>query len=216
MFTLPPLPYPESALEPLMSRETLATHYGKHHAAYVEKTNKLMKDAKIAGASLEDVVRQARAANEKKLFNNAAQAWNHAFFWNCLSPQPAAQPGAALSDAIDDAFGSVAKFRTKALDEGENHFGSGWLWLVSDARGKLSLKSLHDADTPIAEEGAIPILTCDLWEHAYYLDHKNARRAFLEVFFDQLRDWRFADAQYDSVRGKSAPWRYPPPQSKAA
>lgn len=216
MFTLPPLPYAETALAPHMSRETLATHHGKHHAAYVDKTNKLLKDTDIKASSLEDVVREAHRRGAEKLYQNAAQAWSHAFFWNCMSPDRAPSAGAELQVAIDAAFGSFDKFHKQALEEGGGHFGSGWLWLVADRSGALTLKSMHDADTPIVEAGVTPIFTCDLWEHAYYLDHKNARPAYLETFFERLIDWRFADSQYGAARSGAAAWRYPPPEAKAA
>lgn len=215
MFIHPPLPYALDALEPHMSRETLATHYGKHHAAYVEKTNKLMQQEGVSEAPLEEVIREAKRAGLTSLYQNAAQAWNHAFFWNCMAPDREAAPGKALLKAIEESFGSQDAFRKEALDQGEKHFASGWLWLVATKAGAVSLKDMHDADTPVTG-GGMPVLVCDLWEHAYYLDHKNARRAFLETFFDKLCDWRFADAQFAAAMTGSAGWAYPAPRRKAA
>ncbi|MET0183357.1 MAG: superoxide dismutase [Caulobacterales bacterium] len=216
MFVLPKLPYALDALVPHMSRETLDTHYNKHHAAYVEKTNALMKEDNISDTELEEVIIAAYAAGNAKLFNQAAQAWNHAFFWNSMSPKPAAAPAQALTEAINKAFGNYDDFRAAALEKGVAQFGSGWLWLVSDARGAVSLKTTHDADNPLINPGEHALLTCDLWEHAYYLDHKNERKKFLEGFFGNLVDWRFADGQYASATGRGAGWRYPEAQRSAA
>lgn len=216
MFIQPPLPYALDALEPHMSRDTLSTHYGKHHAAYVEKTNKLVKEAGITASALEDVIAKAKRDGLTGLYQNAAQAWNHAFFWECMSPERTPAPGEALSRAIAESFGSLEAFREKAISQGEKHFASGWLWLTTTKNGALSLIDLHDADTPIAAGGGAPILVCDLWEHAYYLDHKNARRAFLEVFFDKLCDWRFVDAQFEAALSGGTGWRYPAAHRKAA
>lgn len=216
MFIHPPLPYGLDALAPHMSRDTLATHYGKHHAAYVEKTNKLIGETGVSAGALEDVIRAAKEGGHTALYQNAAQAWNHAFFWECMGPDRTVAPGDALAKAIDQSFGSFDAFRQKALEQGEKHFASGWLWLVADKSGAVALKDMHDADTPVAADGGAPILVCDLWEHAYYLDHKNARRAFLETFFDKLCTWRFADAQFKSATSGGASWRYPAPQQKAA
>lgn len=207
MFELPPLPYDEDALAPAMSRDTLATHHGKHHAAYIEKTNALLAARAWNETSLEAVVRRAHQEKEQKLFNNAAQAWNHAFFWQCLTPQAQGGPQGQLVEAISAKFGALAEFRDQFLTEGEEHFGSGWLWLCVGADKNISLLTLHDAQTPIVDPAATPILTCDLWEHAYYLDHKNARRAFLETVFDKLLNWRFAETQFDAV-SKSGGWTF--------
>jgi len=214
-FVLPPLPYPYAALAPHMSEDTLRTHHGKHHAAYIEKTNKLVKAEGLAPLSLEDTIADARKRGDKALFNNAAQAWNHAFFWQCMAPDGARQPGAPLSEALTQAFGSADRFKKAAIEEGVAHFGSGWVWLTADANGVLKLESRHDADTPIGN-GATPLLTIDVWEHAYYLDHKNERPKFLESFFANLIDWRFVDAQFDAATGRSAPWKFPADHKDAA
>lgn len=206
MFDLSPLPFAANALEPLMSRTTLETHHGKHHAAYIKKTNALIEENGWNETSLEEIVRRAAQEKSVSLFNNAAQAWNHAFFWQCLTPQPAPVSG-DLKSAIERKFGSVAGFRGRFLDKGEQHFGSGWLWLSIGADSELALTDLHDAQTPIIDSGITPILTCDLWEHAYYLDHKNQRRVFLEAMFDKLLNWRFAQRQYESAKNGGA-WRF--------
>lgn len=216
MFVHPPLPYAAGALAPHMSSDTLETHHGKHHKAYVEKTNRLGEEAGLAETALEAVIVEAKRRGHRALYQNAAQAWNHAFFWHCLSPDRPDRPGQALAAAIERAFGSFEGFRQTALDKGETHFASGWLWLTADRTGALALSDLHDADTPLAAAGPAPILVCDLWEHAYYLDHKNERRAFLATFFDQLCDWRFVEAQFEAAVRGAPGWRYPPPHRKAA
>lgn len=201
MFELPPLPFAENALEPAMSRETLATHHGKHHAAYIRKTNALLEEKHWNETSLEGVIRRAHQEKAQQLFNNAAQAWNHAFFWQSLTPRAqGAGPTGRLAEAVSGKWGGLDKLRAEFLDKGENHFASGWLWLCVGADKDISLIDLHDAQTPIVDPNITPLLTCDLWEHAYYLDHKNARRAFLETVFDKLLNWRFAEAQFASVQ----------------
>jgi Fe-Mn family superoxide dismutase len=200
MFQLPPLPFTESALEPLMSRDTLATHHGKHHAGYIKKTNAALEERANAPRRLEDVVRLAAREKDDKLFNNAAQAWNHGFFWQSLAPDGGGQPQGELARAIDQAFGSFDAFRDDAKSKGEGHFASGWLWLVANGQGKVSLTDLHDAQTPIVDPAVTPLFTCDLWEHAYYLDYKNERAKFLDAFFDKLVNWRFAESQYAAAR----------------
>ncbi len=211
MFKLPDLPYPLDALEPAMSRDTLATHHGKHHAGYIKKTNAMLAERPDAPAQLEDVVRMAWREQAKPLFNNAAQAWNHAFFWHCLAPsQQRTEASGDLRAAIERAFGSFDAFKDEAKAKGEGHFASGWLWLVADPGGAVRLIDLHDADTPIKEAGATPLLVCDLWEHAYYLDYKNERGRFLDAFLNQLANWEFAQKQYaascnSSVKGYAFP-----------
>ncbi len=208
MFKLPPLPYPENALEPAISQTTMATHYSKHHAAYVKNLNAALAEMKDAPATLEEVVRMA-AKEKGPLFNNAAQAWNHAFFWNALSPE-AQQPGGALKAAIDRDLKSHQGFHDEFVDAGLKQFGSGWAWLVSDAKGALSIKKTHDAELPITDPGVTPLLVCDVWEHAYYLDYKNDRGAFLKAYVEKLANWRFAEKQYEAAKngGKGA-WVFP-------
>lgn len=213
MFQLPKLPYALDALAPHMSKTTVSTHYQKHHAAYVAKTNKLAKEAGVKATSLEDVIAAARRANNQALFNNAAQAWNHAVFWESLCPKPDPGPDPDLRSAIEGAFGDLKRFRKAYLDQGEQHFGSGWLWLLADARDQLEIATTHDAETP-ADSAQRVLIVCDLWEHAYYLDHKNARRAYLETVFDHLLNWDFADRQFAAHDGQA--WRHPKAQPAAA
>jgi len=209
MFKLPDLPFAATALEPHMSSDTLNTHHGKHHAGYVKKLNAALEERKDAPSSLEDVVRLARREQDKKLFNNAAQAWNHAFFWNSLTPESQGEPQGELRAAIEKAFGDLANFRQEAKAKGEGHFASGWLWLVSDKSGAVQLVDLHDADTPIADDKFIALSVCDLWEHAYYLDYKNERGKFLDAYLSTLINWRFAESQYAAAQKGERGWTYP-------
>lgn len=210
MIKLPDLPFAAEALEPLMSATTLRTHHDKHHAAYVKKTNAFMEERQgEKPTALEAIVRLAAKEGDKKLFNNAAQAWNHAFFWQSLTPDAGPGPSGGLARAIEAKFKSLDAFAEQFATQGEGHFASGWLWLVAEADGSVALKDMHDAATPIAEGAATPLLTCDLWEHAYYLDYKNERRRFLETFYTKLANWRFAEAQYDAVRANGPTWTYP-------
>jgi len=209
MFKLPPLPYSEEALAPHMSADTLRTHHGKHHAAYIKKMNAALEERSDAPATLEEVVRLAAREKDKKLFNNAAQAWNHAFFWNSMTPDKQAAPQGALAAAIDKQFGGLEAFIGEARPKGENHFASGWLWLNADKTGALQLTDLHDADTPIVDPAVTPIFVVDVWEHAYYLDHKNDRAAFLKGWFENLINWRFAESQYDAALSGQPGYRFP-------
>jgi Fe-Mn family superoxide dismutase len=207
MYVLPPLPYGHDALAPTIGGDTLRTHHGKHHKRYVDVTNE------IVGAQetrpLEEVVREAGSAGQRKLYNNAAQAWNHAFFWACMSPNPATPTG-ELAQAIARDFGGLEGLKARFVDEGANHFASGWAWLV--ARGdKLEVVSTHDAGSFDQLEGATPLLVCDVWEHAYYLDYKNDRKSFVEAWFDRVLDWSFAERQLQAGRGGDGGYRYPAP-----
>jgi len=183
---LPPLPYAKDALEPHMSRETLDYHYGKHHKAYVDKVNNLIGGTEFGDASLEELV--AESAGE--IFNNAAQVWNHTFFWNCLSPRRQS-PGREISRALE-ALGGFASFQTQFDKAASGLFGSGWTWLVKDARDTLKIMTTSNANTPL-RDGHVPLLTCDMWEHAYYIDHRNDRAAYLKNFW-QLVNWEFVAA----------------------
>jgi len=214
MYILPDLPYPHDALSPTVSADTLQTHHGKHHRAYVTKTNELAPKAGLAGRPLEEVVREARARGDSKLFNNAAQAWNHAFFWNSMTPRFRA-PSGELATRIGEAFGGLDALKQAFVDEGVNHFASGWVWLVAGAEG-LKVISTHDADDTLVREGLTPLLVCDLWEHAYYLDYKNDRKGFLERWFDQVANWAFAEAQLAAAAGQGQGYRYPAPQPEPA
>jgi Fe-Mn family superoxide dismutase len=210
MYVLPDLPYAYDALEPTISQETLRFHHDKHHRSYVEKTNELAAKAGLAGRPLEEVVREARSRGEAKLFNNAAQAWNHAFFWRSMSADGGSRPAGELAQAIERAFAGLEGLKKAFVEEGANHFASGWVWLVAGGEG-LKVISTHDADDTLVRDGVFPLLVCDLWEHAYYLDYQNDRKAFLAAWFDQVADWRFAEAQLAAASGQGQPFRYPPP-----
>jgi Fe-Mn family superoxide dismutase len=185
-FELPPLPYPKDALQPHMSAETFDYHHGKHHAAYVAKLNELTQGKPEANKSLEEIIR----SSEGPLFNNAAQVWNHTFFWNCMKPSGGGAPKGDLADAINRDFGGLDKFKEQFTAAAVGRFGSGWAWLVQD-KGKLSITTTPNAETPITTS-AKPLLTIDVWEHAYYIDYRNARPKFCEVFLANLVNWDFA------------------------
>jgi Fe-Mn family superoxide dismutase len=196
-FQLPDLPFAKDALAPHMSAETLDYHHGKHHRAYVNTTNELIaQKSELGGASLVQVVREAQRAGETKLFNNAAQLWNHSFFWQCLAPAQGQKPEGKLAHLIDDAFGSADAMLAKLKDEAVAHFASGWAWLVLD-RGTLRVTSLHDADTPIAHDGMVPLFTLDVWEHAYYIDYRNARPKFADAVLSNIVNWEFVGMNLD-------------------
>ena len=196
-FQLPDLPYDKNALEPHMSAETLDYHYGKHHKAYVNKTNELVQgDGDLSGASLIQVVKEAKRAGNNKLFNNSAQLWNHSFFWQCLAPAQGQQPDGKLAKLIEDRFGNTEAMLQKLHEEGVNHFASGWAWLVLD-RGSLRITSLHDADTPIVHDGMVPLFTLDVWEHAYYIDYKNERPKFATAVLQNIVNWDFVGQNLD-------------------
>ncbi len=190
---LPDLPYAKNSLEPHISAETLEYHHDKHHAKYVANLNDLVDGTEFADLPLEDVIRQSTG----KIFNNAAQAWNHAFYWDCLSPQGGGKPQGALAEAIDRQFGSFEQFQEKFNDSATSLFGSGWTWLVQDPDGRLAIESGGNADTPLADGGKKPLLTCDVWEHAYYIDYRNARPKYLEAFWN-LVNWSLVNQLYES------------------
>lgn len=208
-FKLPDLPYDAGALAPHISRTTMETHHGKHHAAYIKNMNAILAERADAPPTLEDVVRLAKREGDKKLFNNAAQAWNHGFFWQSLSPEAQAGPSGDLKTAIEKAFGSLETFNDEAKAKGVGHFASGWLWLVSDKGGAVSLRDMHDADTPVTDTAVTALLVCDLWEHAYYLDYKNERPKFIDAFLSKLANWRFAEAQFRAARSGVGGWSFP-------
>jgi superoxide dismutase, Fe-Mn family len=185
-FDLPPLPYPEDALEPVISRETLGLHHGKHHKKYVDTMNELLQKEPIQARTLEDVVRQAKG----KLFNNAGQAWNHDFYWKSLSPERQ-RPSGALARRIDADFGSYDRFVEQLAAAGNAQFGSGWAWLVEQG-GKLQIQATANADTPLAH-GIKCLLTIDVWEHAYYVDYRNQRDRYLARVIDERLNWKFAE-----------------------
>jgi superoxide dismutase, Fe-Mn family len=194
-FELPPLPYEKNALEPHMSAETFDYHYSKHHQAYVTNLNNLVKDTPLASQSLEQVI-LAVAKDDTKVgvFNNAAQVWNHTFFWNSMSPKGGGTPTGALADAITKTFGSIDKFKEDFKAAAVGQFGSGWAWLVVEG-GALKIVKTGNAGTPLTA-GQTPILTVDVWEHAYYIDYRNRRPDFVQTFLDKLVNWDFATANY--------------------
>ncbi|HBI21570.1 MAG TPA: superoxide dismutase [Fe] [Legionella sp.] len=185
-FTLPELPYAMDALSPHISKETLEYHYGKHHQAYVTNLNKLIVDSDFALMTLEQVIKKSSGG----IFNNAAQVWNHTFYWHCLSPNGGGEPSGKLADAIRLAFGSFAAFQEQFTQTAIATFGSGWAWLVQDEQDRLKIISTSNAATPMTE-GLTALLTCDVWEHAYYIDYRNARPTYLNAFW-QLVNWDFA------------------------
>ncbi|NIJ20431.1 Fe-Mn family superoxide dismutase [Sphingomonas naasensis] len=196
-FELPPLPYDKDALAPHMSAETLEFHHGKHHKAYVDKTNGFVTEKGLDGLKLSEVIKKAKETGDKGLFNNSAQVWNHSFFWQCLSPEKQAPTG-KLADLINDGFGSADALVKQLVTESTNHFASGWGWLVLDG-GKLKVTSLHDADTPVVYDGMQPLLTIDVWEHAYYVDYRNARPAYLDAVSANLINWDFVAQNLDGA-----------------
>lgn len=195
-FELAPLPYGPDALGEYMSAETLAFHHGKHHRAYVDKLNGLLADKPGEGGSLVEVIRSAHDRRDSQTFNNAAQIWNHNFYWRCLAPPGGQKPTGRLAEMIDDGFGSVEALLGTLKEEAVGHFSNGWAWLVLD-RGKLAVTSLHDADTPSVHEGMKPLLTLDVWEHAYYIDYRNARADFAEKVLGNIIDWDFVAQNLD-------------------
>lgn len=215
MITLPELPYQYDALAPVISADTMHFHHDKHHATYVKTTNELLTQDGGGPRDLERIVVDAHGSGDKKLFNNAAQAWNHGFFWMCMSPDRQS-PGGELAGAIASAFGDLPSLKNTFVTEGAGHFGSGWVWLMADGAGALSVVTTHDAANPLVEGGLTPVLVCDLWEHAYYLDHKNDRKGFLGAWFDNLPNWDFAASQWSAARSRGQAWRYPAPSSSMA
>ncbi|MBS3965188.1 MAG: superoxide dismutase [Fe] [Methylomonas sp.] len=191
-FELPALPYANDALTPHISPETIEYHYGKHHQTYVTNLNNLVPGTEFDGMSLEDIVKKSSGG----IFNNAAQVWNHTFYWNCLSPNGGGAPTGGLANAIDRAFGSFDKFKEEFTKCAVTTFGSGWAWLVKNPNGTLELVSTSNAGCPLTT-GQTPILTCDVWEHAYYIDFRNLRPKYLEAFW-ALVNWEFASANYDA------------------
>jgi Fe-Mn family superoxide dismutase len=191
---LPALPYAHDALEPYMSKETLDYHYGKHHKTYVDTLNKLIEGTKFQDRALEDVIR----TSEGKIFNNAAQAWNHTFFWNCMGPGCGGDPSDELASAILNKFKSFSEFKKKFSEAAVAQFGSGWAWLVRNKDGSLAIETTPNAENPLTSDKAA-ILTCDVWEHAYYIDYRNDRAKFLNGFWS-LVNWDFANENFVSKR----------------
>ena len=186
-FELPPLPYAKDALAPHISEETLEFHYGKHHQTYVTKLNGLVPGTEFEGKSLEDIIKTSSGG----VFNNAAQIWNHTFYWHCLSPNGGGEPTGALADAINAKFGSFAEFKDAFTNSAINNFGSSWTWLVKKADGSVDIVNTSNAGCPLTEDGVTPLMTVDLWEHAYYIDYRNARPSYMDAFW-ALINWEFA------------------------
>ena len=187
---LPPLPFKDDALEPVISKETLEYHHGKHHQAYVNNLNKLIEGTDFEAMTLEEIIKKSSGG----VFNNAAQVFNHTFYWNCLSPEGGGEPEGDLAKAIDEAFGSFDEFKEKFSATAVGTFGSGWAWLVKDQDGKLEIISTGNAGTPLTEDKT-PLLTCDVWEHAYYIDYRNARPAYVDKYWD-LVNWDFVASNF--------------------
>lgn len=181
---LPELPYPMNALEPHISKETLEYHYGKHHKTYVDNLNKLIPGTEFENMTLEEIVKKSSGG----IFNNAAQVWNHTFYWNCMAPS-AKEPGGALADALKKGFGSIDEFKQKFTQTAIGTFGSGWAWLVKNGKGELEIVSTSNAACPLTENKK-PLLTCDVWEHAYYIDYRNARAKYVETFW-KIVNWDY-------------------------
>ncbi|MFG0267827.1 MAG: superoxide dismutase [Rhodopirellula sp. JB055] len=192
-FQQPPLPYAMDALKGYISEEQMSYHYGKHHAGYYTKLNRMLKDDPLAEHSLQDVV----VASSGGIFNNAAQAWNHAFFWNCMSPASSGGPSGQLADFIDRDFGSIQAFKDQFSEAATTLFGAGWAWLAIDSQSKLSILPLGNADTPLKYHQT-PLLTLDVWEHAYYVDYRNERPRFVDGFWE-VANWDFVSKQLEEA-----------------
>ena len=196
-FELPELPYDSKALEPHLTANLLSFHHGKHHATYFAKLNPLVEGTDFAKMSLEEVVKKSASdPKHKKIFNNAAQAWNHTFYWHSMKPGGGGKPTGAVADKIESDLGGYDKFKEVFSEKASLHFGSGWAWLVLNKEGKLEVVDTHDADTPVAH-GAKPLITIDVWEHAYYIDYQNRRPDYVKVFLENLVSWDFANQNLD-------------------
>jgi Fe-Mn family superoxide dismutase len=194
-FTLPSLPYAKDALAPFLSAETLEFHYGKHHQAYVDNLNKLVAGSEFENQGLEEIVKKSSGG----IFNNAAQNWNHTFYWQSLSPEKARSPQGALAEAITKSFGSYAEFEKQFAGAATGHFGSGWAWLtVNSSDKKLKIETTGNAENPLHTATGIPLFTLDLWEHAYYIDYRNARPKYVEGFWKFL-NWHFAEKNFGNI-----------------
>lgn len=190
-FELPPLPYAKDALAPHISAETLDYHHGKHHKTYVDKLNGLIPGTEFEGKSLEEIIKTSSGG----VFNNSAQVWNHTFFWHCLSPNGGGEANGPVAEAINKAFGSFDKFKEEFTNSAINNFGSAWTWLVKKADGSVAIVNTSNAGTPLTDSSVIPLLTVDVWEHAYYIDYRNSRPNYLNAFWS-LVNWEFVNANY--------------------
>lgn len=195
---LPELPYSLDALEPYISKDTLKYHHGKHHAGYVDKLNKAVENTEYSDKTLVQIIATAQG----NIFNNAAQVWNHGFYWQCLRPDSRIDPDREIIQVIERDFGSLNDFKQRFTDAATSLFGSGWTWLVLNQEGNIEIENTGNADTPL-RCGQVPLLTCDVWEHAYYLDYKNARPDYLQAFW-KLVNWDFVNEQYTSAAGTGA------------
>jgi len=197
-FHLPPLPYAENALAPVISAQTVSFHYGKHHKTYVETLNKQLAGTDFEGQSLEDIIRgTASKTDQASLFNNAAQTWNHTFYWNCMKPGGGGKPPREFAERIDGAFGGFDRFRAEWINTAVEQFGSGWAWLVADG-DSLAIARTGNAAVPFTM-GLTPLLTIDVWEHAYYLDYQNRRADYVRAVIDKLINWDFAASNFESA-----------------
>ena len=194
-FELPALPYTKDAFGDLISPQTFDFHHGKHHQAYVDKTNAAIEGGELENAKLSEVILAAKMSGDQGLFNNAAQVWNHSFYWQCLSPEKQ-NPSGALAAHIEDGFGSKSELLEAFKAEATGHFASGWAWLVLNG-DELEITSLHDADTPVAHEGMKPLFTLDVWEHAYYLDYQNGRGDYIDAILNSAINWEFVARNLD-------------------
>ena len=190
-FTLPELPYAMDALQPHISKETLEFHYGKHHKTYVDKLNGLIEGTEHSGKSLEEIIKSSSGG----VFNNAAQVWNHTFYWNSMGPNGGGAASGPVADAIDQAFGSFDEFKSKFNESAAGNFGSGWTWLVKKVDGALDIVNTSNAGTPLTESGLVALMTVDVWEHAYYIDYRNARPEYLKHFWE-LVNWEFVNQNF--------------------
>jgi len=194
-FSLPPLPYAEDSLAPVISGKTISLHYGKHHKAYVDNLNKAVEGTDLKDSSLEDIVKAAFGDHRRAaIYNNAAQAWNHAFYWKSMQPNGGGPPAGVIADCIKDSFGDYAKFRQEFTTAATTQLGSGWVWLVRGQGKKLVVLKTANVDTPIVR-GTTCLLTCDVWEHAYYLDYQSLRLDYVNAWLDKLVNWEFASQQ---------------------
>ena len=207
MFTLPNLPYDHDALSPVISEDTMQFHHDKHHATYVKTLNDLLAASGQSFDTLEAVIADAAGKTPKKIFNNAAQTWNHAFYWECMSPEKLT-PSGELADAIGASFGGLDKLKEAFVTGGVDQFGSGWVWLVADHAGALKVVSTHDADNTLSADAGTPLIVCDVWEHAYYLDYQNVRKGYLEAWFDALPNWDLAATQFAAAKGSGSAWTF--------
>lgn len=203
-FTLKALPYPAAALAPVISERTVLIHHGKHQAGYAAKLNQLIRNTRHEHDDLEIIMFHTKSEQkEQSIFNNAAQLWNHEFFWESLSPEPADAPSRFLAERLANSFGSVDAFRTEMVESAVHHFGSGWVWLSISREGQLSIDCTHDADNPLMWGGR-PLFVCDLWEHAYYLDYQQDRAGFVRAVLDRLVNWRQVEARLERLHDRNA------------